>query len=202
MGCLAAPVKLLGFLGLLAALALGWLYRDRLMDGVRGVLGNTGVVARPAVTSGRPGARALMTARSKVDSLNGWRADSVILTAAEVASMIGVGLDPSVRSQLDSLEVQLQDGSIGVSAVLVALRPKERVQAAGPLRVVQPRRAEWDVRSFRIRGFPIPRDAVPRLVSRALGDTSRSTVPIRIPAGIREIKVRPAGAVLYGVPRP
>jgi hypothetical protein len=216
MGCLAAPVKLLGFLGLLAALALGWLYRDRLMDGVRGVLGNTGVVARPAVTSGRPGARALMTARSKVDSLNGWRADSVILTAAEVASMIGVGLDPSVRSQLDSLEVQLQDGSIGVSAVLatarlpkeltgplaVALRPKERVQAAGPLRVVQPRRAEWDVRSFRIRDFPIPRDAVPRLVSRALGDTSRSTVPIRIPAGIREIKVRPAGAVLYGVPRP
>jgi hypothetical protein len=127
-----------------------------------------------------------------------------------------VGLDPSVRSQLDSLEVQLLDGSIGVSALLatarlpreligplaVALRPKERIEAAGPLRVVQPRQAEWAVHSFRIRNFPIPRDAVPKLVSRALGDSSRSTVPIRIPAGIREIRIRPSGATLVGVPRP
>jgi hypothetical protein len=130
--------------------------------------------------------------------------------------MIGVGLDPSVRSQLDSLEVQLLDGSIGVSALLstarlpreltgplaVALRPKERIEAAGPLRVVQPRQAEWAVHSFRIRNFPIPRDAVPKLVSRALGDSSRSTVPIRIPAGIREIRIRPSGATLVGAPRP
>ena len=130
--------------------------------------------------------------------------------------MIGVGLDPSVRSQLDSLEVQLLDGSIGVSALLatarlpreligplaVALRPKERIEAAGPLQVVAPRQAEWAVRSFRIRDFPIPRDAVPKLVSRALGDSSRSTVPIRIPAGIREIRIRPSGATLVGAPRP
>jgi hypothetical protein len=126
-----------------------------------------------------------------------------------------VGLDPAVRNQLDSLEVQLLDGSIGVSAMLatarlpreligplsVALRPKERVEAAGPLRVVAPRQAEWAVHSFRIRDFPIPKDAVPRLVSRALGDSSRRTVPIRIPAGIREIKVRPSGAILLGAPR-
>jgi len=129
--------------------------------------------------------------------------------------MIGVGLDPSVRSQLDSLEVQLLEGSIGVSALLstarlpreltgplaVALRPKERIEAAGPLRVVEPRQAEWAVQSFRIRNFPIPRDAVPKLVSRALGDSSRSTVPIRIPAGIREIRIRPSGATLVGAPR-
>ena len=30
MGCLAAPFKLLGVIGLVAALAIGWLYRDRL----------------------------------------------------------------------------------------------------------------------------------------------------------------------------
>jgi hypothetical protein len=130
--------------------------------------------------------------------------------------MIGMGLDPSVRSQLDSLEVQLLDGSIGVSALLstarlpreltgplaVALRPKERIEAAGPLKVVGPRQAEWAVHSFRIRNFPIPRDAVPKLVSRALGDSSRSTVPIRIPAGVREIRIRPSGATLVGAPRP
>jgi hypothetical protein len=83
----------------------------------------------------------------------------------------------------------------------VALRPKERIEAAGPLRVIEPRQAEWAVHSFRIRNFPIPRDAVPKLVSRALGDSSRSTVPIRIPAGIREIRIRPSGATLVGAPR-
>jgi hypothetical protein len=214
MGCLSAPFKLLGGLGLIVLLAIGWLYRDRLANEVHRLLG-TGLTPGETVTSGRPGSRALLSARSKIDSLNGWRADSVVLTPSEVASMIGVGLDPSVRSQLDSLEVQLLDGSIGVSALLstarlpreltgplaVALRPKERIEAAGPLRVIEPRQAEWAVQSFRIRNFPIPRDAVPKLVSRALGDSSRSTVPIRIPAGIREIRIRPSGATLIGAPR-
>jgi hypothetical protein len=215
MGCLSAPLKLLGGLGLIVLLIVGWLYRDRLADELRSLLGSR-LPSGETVTSGRPGTRALLSARSKIDSLNGWRADSVILSASEVASMIGVGLDPSVRSQLDSLEVQLLDGSIGVSALLatarlpreligplaVALRPKERIEAAGPLQVVEPRQAEWAVRSFRIRDFPIPRDAVPRLVARALGDSSRRTVPIRIPAGIREIRIRPSGATLVGAPRP
>jgi hypothetical protein len=215
MGCLSAPFKLLGGLALIAILVLGWLYRDRLGHGVRGVLGNTGLVKRDTARSGRPGNRSLLAARSKIDSLNGWRADSVVLTPAEVASMIGIGLDPAVRSQLDSMEVHLDEGSVGVSAVLstarlpkeligplaMALRSRERVEAAGPLRVVGPRQAEWAVRSFTIRNFPIPRDAVPTLVSRALGDTSRSTVPVRIPAGVRDIKIHPSGAVLYGSPR-
>jgi hypothetical protein len=213
MGCLSAPFKLLGGLGLIVLLAIGWLYRDRLADELRQVLGTE---AKASTTSGRPGTKALLSARAKIDSLNGWRADSVVLTASEVASMIGVGLDPSVRSQLDSLQVQLLDGSIGVSALLatarlpreligplaVALRPKERVQAAGPLTVVQPRQAEWAVRSFSIREFPIPKDAVPKLVSKALGDSTRKTVPIRIPAGVREIRIRPSGATLVGAPRP
>jgi hypothetical protein len=155
-----------------------------------------------------------VTAHAKIDSLNGWRADSVVLSASEVASMIGSGLDPSLRSQLDSLQVELQDGSITVKARLatarlpkelvgplsMALKPTEPIQAAGPLTVVGPRRAEWALRSFSIRGFPLPRDAVPQLVSKALGDPSRKTVPVRIPAGIREIRLRPTGATLIGAP--
>jgi hypothetical protein len=213
MGCLSAPFKLLGGLGVVLLLAIGWMYRDRLAGELRGLLGSG---AEETGSLGRPGTNALLSARAKIDSLNGWRADSVILTASEVASMIGVGMDPSVRSQLDSLQVQLLDGSIGVSARLstarlpreltgplaMALRDKERVEAAGPLEVVEPRRAEWEIRSFKIREFPIPRDAVPKLVSKALGDSSRSTVPIRIPAGIREIRIRPSGATLVGAPRP
>jgi len=128
--------------------------------------------------------------------------------------MIGAGLDPSLRSQLDSLRVELQDGSIAVRARLatarlpreligplsVALKPTEPIEAAGPLTVVGPGQAEWALRSFSIRGFPLPRDAVPQLVSKALGDPSRKTVPVRIPAGIREIRLRPSGATLLGAP--
>jgi hypothetical protein len=213
MGCLTAPFRLVGGLGIILLLAVGWLYRDRLGDELGRVLGRN---SNGSGIAGRPGSRALLSARAKIDSLNGWRADSVVLTPAEVASMIGVGLDPSVRNQLDSLEVQLLNGSIGVSALLstarlpreltgplaIALRPKERIEAAGPLKVTEPRHAEWAVHSFRIRDFPIPRDAVPKLVARALGDSTRRTVPIRIPAGIREIRIRPSGATLVGAPRP
>jgi hypothetical protein len=214
MGCLAAPFKFAGCLGIVAALFIGWLYRDRLSSEARKVFGSISGSEAPAA-SGRPGSRALVTAHAKIDSLNGWGADSVVLSASEVASMIGAGLDPSLRSQLDSLRVELQDGSIAVKARLatarlprelvgplsIALQPTEPIEAAGPLSVVAPRQAEWALRSFSIRGFPLPRDAVPKLVSKALGNPSRKTVPVRIPAGIREIRLRPSGATLFGTPR-
>jgi hypothetical protein len=214
MGCLTAPFRFAGFLGLLLALAVGWLYRDRLTGEAQKLVGSfTGAHTSPS--GGRPGSRALLSARAKIDSLNGWRADSVVLNASEVASMIGAGLDPSLRSQLDSLQVELQNGSITVKARLatarlpreligplaVALRPTEPIEAAGPLEVVGPRQAEWKLQSFRIRNFPIPRDAVPTLVSRALGDPKRTTVPVKIPAGVREIRLHPGSATLIGVPR-
>jgi hypothetical protein len=211
MGCLAAPFKFVGCLGMILLLSVGWLYRDRVASEARRLFGSS-VLTNQVTSAGRPGSRAIISAHAKIDSLNGWRADSVILTAAEVASLIGAGLDPAVRSQLDSLQVFLMDGSVAVKASLatarlprelvgplaVALRSREPVEAAGPIEVVGPRRADWDVQSFRIRNFPIPRDAVSKLVSRALGDSTRSTVPVRIPAGIREIKIRPSGATLFG----
>jgi hypothetical protein len=211
MGCLSFPFKLLGGLALIVALAIGWLYRDRLAAELHRVL-DWSSNGEPPSAAGRPGSRALASAQSKVDSLNGWGADSVVLSASEVASLIGAGLDPSIRRQLDSLQVELLDGSVAVNAKLatarlpreltgplaVALREREPVQAAGPIQVVGPGKAEWEVRSFRIREFPIPRDAVPKLVARAFGDSTRRAVPVRIPPGIREIRVRPSGATLFG----
>jgi hypothetical protein len=213
MGCLAAPFKFAGCLGLLILLGIGWLYRDRLTAEARNLIGSFS--DEPATPTGRPGSRSLVAARAKIDSLNGWRADSVVLNASEVASMIGSGLDPSLRSQLDSLQVELQEGSVVVKARLatarlpkelvgplaVALRPTEPIVAAGPLVVVAPGKAEWSVRSFSIRNFPLPRDAVPKLLAKALGDPNRRTVPVRIPDGIREVRVRPSGMTLFGAAR-
>ncbi|MGH7656926.1 MAG: hypothetical protein ACREL6_01740, partial [Gemmatimonadales bacterium] len=118
MGCLTWPFKALAFLILVAALVAAWFYRDRLIPIVRDLV-------RPgeaAEATGRPGTAALLDARDKVDSLNGWDADSVILTAAEAASLLGDGLDPAVRRELDSMEVELGDGRISVSAVLNTAR--------------------------------------------------------------------------------
>src|SRR3954463_3714338 len=132
MGCLAAPFKFAGCLGMLAALFIGWMYRDRLASEAHRVFGSFGETEEPAA-SGRPGSRALVTAHAKIDSLNGWRADSVVLSGPEVSSMIGSGLAPSLRSQLDSLQVELQDGSITVKARLATARlPKELI---GPLSI-------------------------------------------------------------------
>jgi hypothetical protein len=214
MGCLAAPFKFAGCLGLIILLGIGWLYRDRITTEARNLIGSIGG-DEPPTSVGRPGSRSLIAARAKIDSLNGWRADSVVLNASEVASMIGTGLDPALRSQLDSLQVELQEGSVLVKARLatarlpkelvgplaMALRPREPIEAAGPLEVVGPRKAEWAVRSFSIRNFPLPRDAVPKLMAKAMGDPNRRTVPVRIPDGIREIRVRPSGMTLFGAAR-
>jgi hypothetical protein len=35
-------------------------------------------------------------------------------------------------------------------------------------------------------------------VGRALGDSSRKSVPVKVPEGIRSIRVRPGAATLYG----
>lgn len=216
MGCLTAPFRALGCLVLIAALALGWLYRDRLVEEGHRLLDR---ISAPSTSSGpaseaaRPGTRALASARAKIDSLNGWRADSVVLTPTEVASLIGNGLSPELRRELDSLRVELLEGQIRVRARLRtehlpkdalgplsrALGPSEPIEAAGPLRVTGPRQGSWTVRSLRIGDVPIPGPAVPHVMERVLGD-SREAVPWTVPAGVRAIRVRPGSAILYGAP--
>jgi hypothetical protein len=220
MGCLAAPFRALGCVVFLAVLLGGWLYRDRLVREGRRLLERIeapGSAAVPAAApAGRPGTRALASARAKIDSLNGWQADSVVLTPSEVASLMGSGLTPAFRQALDSLRVELLEDEVLVHARLqtaklpkdaagplaIALRPVEPVEAAGPLRVTAPGSGEWAVRSFRIRDLPVPGPAVPRLVGRAIGDPRRETVPLKLPAGVRAIRVHPGRATLYGAARP
>lgn len=219
MGCLTAPFKVLGCLGLLAALLVGWLYRDRVLreaGHLRDRIEQPSAPSAPAAAvRGRPSARALSSAQAKIDSLNGWRADSVVLSPAEVASLMGQGLSPKFRKELDSLQVELLDGEVKLRGRLrtarlprevvgpfaAALRPDEPVEAIGPLRVTGPGTGEWVVRSFQIRDVPVPAAAVKRLVARALDDPARETVPWRVPDGIRGVRVRPTGVTLYGAPR-
>jgi hypothetical protein len=215
MGCLTAPFKVLGCLGLVAILIIGWLYRDRVVREGRQLLGaleGSRETTEARAARGRPGSRALVSAEAKIDSLNGWHADSVVLTASEVASLMGSGLSPSFRKELDSLQIELLDGEVRARARLrtarlprelvgplaAVLRPNEPVEATGPLRVTGPGTGEWVVRSLQIRDFPVPASAVRTLISRTVGDSTRSTVPWKLPEGVRAVRVRPTGVTLYG----
>ena len=214
IGCLTAPFRVLGCLVVLGGLALGWLYRDQVVRTARGWLARAEAPA-PAASAGRPGARALASAKSKVDSLNGWGADSVVLTPSELASLVGDGLDAEVRRQLDSLRVEPLDGEVRIRARLrtgrlpsdvvgplaIVLRETEPIEAVGPLRVLRPSVGEWDVRSIEIRELPLPADLVHRVVGRVLGDPQQESVPLRVPPGVRAIRLTPGAAILYGVKR-
>ncbi len=214
MGCLTAPFKAIGCLVVIVALALGYFYRDRLKSEANRLIERVQDVV-PKRDAGGEKVSSLASANAKVDSLNGWRADSVVLTASEFASLVGDGMDAEMRAALDSLQVKLLDGEIQVSARLRTerlpksmmgplggmLRPTEPVLASGPVRVTRPGAGEWRVRSFRIGDFPVPDDLVPSLVGQAMGDPKRTSVPVQVPEGVTSIRVSPSGATLYGAKR-
>jgi hypothetical protein len=214
MGCLTAPFKLLGLLLFVVLLALGWLYRDRLADMGRAALREATGAPAPVADTGRPSAEALESAQQKVQSLGG-RADSVVLTAAETASLFQRGLEPYSRAFFDSMQVRLGDGTVGVTTIVRterlpsgllgpfggALREREPVSADGVVRVVEPGRGSWEIRRMQFRDIPLPRDAIPRLLARASGDSARSDVPLALPSNVRDLRVRPDGVTLYGAAR-
>jgi hypothetical protein len=207
-GCLTGPLRLLGCLGVILLLVAGYLYRDRIILWVHDFTGR-----RPAGSEivGRPTEGGAQRALDKIDSLNAWRADSVVLTAAEMASLIGAGLDPAFRGQVDSLAVSLGEDRIGIEASLLtdqiprsALGPlgtmvdkREHLSASGTVELVEPGRAVWIVDRLSLGSFPFPRDVIPRLLEKAMGSHS-SEVPFTVPHGLRAVKVRPTGVSLFG----
>lgn len=207
-----ALFRLIGCLGLLLLLAAGWLYRDRIMEFARGF---THSRQETSETVGRPTEGGVRRAMDKVDSLNAWRADSVVLSASEMASLIGAGLDPAFRGYMDSLQVGLEENRIRVEASFDTSQiPKdllgplggmvgnrEHLKAAGPVTVSRPGRAEWQVDQLTLGTFPFPRDVIPRLLERALGSRT-SSIPVIIPEGIEDVAIHPTGVILYGKAQP
>lgn len=208
MGCLTFPFRVLGFFLLLLLLLAGWLYRDRLLEWGRSATGS-----RPAAAAvGIPSPRGLARARAALQRLQQGRADSVVLDADASASLMAQALGPLIADQLDSLRVRLSNGRLGVDASLrtarlprellgplaIAVRSREPVSAAGAVRMTGPGRAEWEIDRASIRDIPLPREAMPRLLGRALGDTARRVLPLMLPAGVQDIRIRPDGVTLYG----
>jgi len=214
MGCLLAPLRALGCLVILAVLVAGWFCRDRLRDEFLRLNGARSGAVGP--DTGRPGTRALAAAKARTDSVARHKADSVVLSASEMASLIGEGMAPAVRGTLDSLTVRLLDGQIEVGARLSttqlprnllgllgrAVPDHARISATGPVDVTGSGRGEWEINRMDLGGVPVPVDVMRTMLGRALGDSLRGTLPVAIPKGVREIRVRPTGAVLVGARKP
>ena len=210
MRWLLLPVKLLGLLLLAALLSGGWLFRDQILRRLRPQVSRvtSAVTGRDA---GTPDAAGLARAHDKVDSLHGWHADSVVLTAPEVASLIVEGLPAAARRRLDSIRVRLGDDRITVDARLEtasiptaalgplagALAPWEPVTGSGVVAPTEPGWAEWRVDALTLRGFTLPAPASRDLLGRALPGVRNGALPFALPRGISRIRVRPAGATLY-----
>jgi hypothetical protein len=188
-------------------LAAGWIYRDNIRE-----FGAEWLRPGPAPGEGRPGVRALASANDKVATLRRAEADSVVLSASEMASLIGDGLDPSFRGNLDSLQVELLESRIMVRARLrtsaiprqslgplaMLVQDWEPFSATGPVRVTAPTIAEWRIDALSLRDFPFPAEMIQWLVESALGGNAERGFPVQIPLGIEDVTVRPNGVTLYG----
>lgn len=162
--------------------------------------------------SGLATPKALAAARDKIDSLNGWRADSVRLSAAQLAALLADGLPATLRQHLDSVAVTLGSGRVEVTGRLDMsvipkaalgplnhlLRPREWVRVGGDVQAIGDGRGIWRVDALKIRGVRIPGAMVARLSQASLGGGADGAVPFALPAGVRGLRVRPTDVTIYG----
>jgi hypothetical protein len=165
---------------------------------------------------GAPTPKALSSSQTKVDRLKqNASPDSVLLSANEVASMVGSGIDWSVRKSFDSLRVELLEGKIAVHCRLDTrvippdvlgplagmLHPMEPLRIAGPLTIERPGVAHFRVTELTLRGFAFPEPLVKQLAQRVAGADSSGAVPLRVSPAFRDLAIHPTGIVLYRVQR-
>lgn len=208
-GCLVWLFRLvLAFLVLLMLVG-GWAYRRELRGMWR--FWRSGKQTEAPVT-GHASATGLAKATDLVDSLNGWRADSIVLTADELASLLQAGLGGAAARYLDSVSVTLGTDEATVHASLATeaipaqalgpfrhfVRGREPVSVGGRLAVLGPATGELRVESVRLRGIPFPSAFIGRFMSSSLDANADGSVRFTLPHGIRDLRVRPSGVVLYG----
>ncbi|HMA41576.1 MAG TPA: hypothetical protein VKP10_15975 [Gemmatimonadales bacterium] len=219
-GCLRGVTRLFVFLLLLLGVAAAWWYRAPLARTVERFLGRR-PTPLPAVSPdsgiGAPSPTALASAQGKLAALGRVRGpDSVVLTPNEMASLVGSGIDWSVRRSFDSLRVELGEGVLAVHARLDTrliptetlgplrglLADREPLRIAGPVAILRPGLARWTVRQLSVRGFPFPPPAVRSLARQAAGADSSGAVALRVDSAIADVAIHPARVVLYHRRRP
>lgn len=207
-GCITLPLRVAALLLVLLAVAAGWFYRDEIVRFGRRQLG----VPEPPSPVGAPAPGAAGRGRARMDSLSRARADSVVLTPVELASLMAEELGRTPTGVPESLTVELRErevairGRVSTTPIPAAIRDllggalgaTEAVEVAGALTLRRAGIGELEVQRVRVRGFPIPRDLADRVVGRYAPRTAGATVLFDVPAAITGIRVTPRGVILYG----
>jgi hypothetical protein len=213
-GCFKGVLRLAALaLVLLVALAAWWFRAPLLRHASRWFGPHSTKLPSVADTGvGAPTPRALSSSQTKLDRLKTTEGpDSVILSAKEVASLIGSGIDWSVRKSFDSLRVELMEGRLAVHCRLDTrvippdalgplagmLNPMEPLRIAGPLVIERAGTARFKVEELSLRGFPFPGPLVTQLAQRVAGADSSGAVPLRVSNAFTDLAIHPTGVVLY-----
>jgi hypothetical protein len=203
--------RLVAFVLLLVGVALVWWYRAPISQAFSRLVGRQDTALPPVAADsiGAPTPGALASAQGKILDLGRARGpDSVILSANESAALVGSGIDWTVRRSFDSLRIELLEGTLAVHARLdTRLIPPE---ALGPLHGLlaerEPLRSRRSVdrpgipagpSGADLRGFSFPSPAVRSLARQAAGAGTDGSVAIRVDPAIADVRVHPAGVVLY-----
>ncbi|HLQ69099.1 MAG TPA: hypothetical protein VK124_06220 [Gemmatimonadales bacterium] len=211
-GCLKGIVRLGCAAVLICALALVWWFRAPIMQTFAHWFGRPTALPSVADTGvGAPTPRATASGKEKVGRLEtNAGPDSVILTPNEVASLIGSGIDWSVRKMYDSLRVELQEGTLVLHARLDTralppgtlgpfagmFGPREPLRMAGSLAVERPGLARYSIKEISLRGIEIPGPMVHAIASQMAGAPS-GAIPLKVDPSISDVAIHPTGVVLY-----
>jgi hypothetical protein len=202
-------LRLAGLVALGLVLAGAWLFRRELRRAVQPAVQNLVESADPS--SGRPDSAGQVRAGDKVDSLHAWSADSVVLSASELASLLSAGLPSEARQHLDSLQVRLGEGRVTVDARIETaaigkeqlgplagvLDPWEHVSVGGRIVSTGPGKAEWRIDALTLRQITLSRSVSQDLVSRVTGGSRNGVVPFALPRGVTQLRVEPHGVIVY-----
>ncbi len=210
MSCLGKAGCAVVMLAVGAGAVIAWQQRDRIGE----LLGRK-PSAEEVARVGRPSVAALARARDKVDSLNGWRADSVLLTPAEAASLVADAMADTRIGTFDSMEIELGDDQVTLRAVMDTewlprkllgplddlIGDRQPVLLRGPLRFRREGRAGWQVERVKVGDLTLPTAIVHRFLEAVLPGAKSAGLPVRLPDGVGGLAVRPGALVLYGKPR-
>ncbi len=212
-GCLKGVFRLGCAIVVIGALALAWWFREPIMHTLASWFGRSTALPSVGDTAvGAPTPKATASGQAKVGNLRTSAGpDSVVLTPNEVASLIGGGIDWSVRKTYDSLRVELQEGKLILHARLDtrALPPgtlgpfagmfgeREPLRMGGTLSVDRPGRALYDITEISLRGIEIPGPFVKQITKQMAGASANGAVPLKVDPAVSDVKVHTTGVVLY-----